>query len=91
MVIAVLLVILLHVSAIVISFTAPKDRRVSRWFYAPALAIVWLAYIAYETMYIPRHCPGECNIRVDLVVIYPYLLFVTISALVYFARRTARK
>jgi hypothetical protein len=86
-IVVVLLLILLHVSAIVISFTAPKDRRVLWGFHAPALAIVWLAYIAYETIYIPRNCPGECNIRVDLVVIYPYLLFVTICAVVYFARR----
>jgi hypothetical protein len=91
MVIAVLLVILLHVSVIVVSFTLPKERRMLWWFHVPSLVIVWLAYVAYEGIYIPRNCPGECNIRVDLVVIYPYLLFVTISALVYFARRTARK
>lgn len=91
MVIAVLLIILLHVSAIVVSFTAPKDRRVLWWFHIPALAVAWLAYIAYETIYIPRNCPGDCNIRVDLVVIYPYLLFVTVAALAYFARRSARK
>ena len=91
MVVVVLLIILLHVSAIVISFTTPKDPRVLWWFHAPALVIVWLAYIAYEALYIPRNCPGECNIRVDLVVIYPYLLFVTIAALAYCARRSPRK
>lgn len=91
MIVVVLLIILLHLSAIVISFTTPKDQRVLWWFHAPAAVIVWLAYLAYEAIYIPRNCPGECNIRVDLVVIYPYLLFVTICALVYFARRSPRK
>ena len=91
MFLVVVLIMLVHIGAMVASFTTPKDRRVSLWFYWPSLVIAWLSYIAYETIYIPRYCPGECNIRVDLLLIYPYLLLVTISALVYFARRSPSK
>jgi hypothetical protein len=39
------------------------------------LAILWLAYAVYEyLMYIRVLCSGECNIRVDLLLIYPALL-----------------
>ena len=83
-------IVVLQACAIVFSFTVPKDRRVSRWFYGPSLVIAWLSYLAYESIYIPRHCTGECNIRVDLLVIYPYLVLVTACALAYFARRSPR-
>ena len=46
------------------------DRRT-----AVAVGIVWLLYGVYETGM--RHrwlCSGECNIRIDLLVIYPCLL-----------------
>jgi hypothetical protein len=81
------LLILAQVCVMVLSFTMPKDSRVSRWLYAPSLIIAWAAYIVYEQVYIPRNCTGECNIRVDLLLIYPYLAFVTICAIAYFARR----
>jgi len=87
---AVGLVILVQLCAVVLSFTLPKDRRVSRWFYVPSLAIAWIGYAAYENFYIPRYCPGECSIRVDLLLIYPYLALLTMSAIAYFARRSAR-
>ena len=90
MVVAVGLIILVQACAVVLSFTVPKDRRVVRWFYVPSLVIAWGGYLIYETLYLPRHCTGECNIRVDLLVIYPYLAFVTVSAIAYFARRTPR-
>jgi hypothetical protein len=32
-------------------------------------------------------CSGECNIRVDLVVIYPVLFVISLVALIVFARR----
>ena len=39
------------------------------------LALLWLAYSGYEyPMYKRVLCPGECNIRVDLLLIYPALL-----------------
>lgn len=41
-------------------------------------AIGWLAYGVYEYLMFSRVlCSGECNIRVDLLVIYPILLAVT--------------
>jgi hypothetical protein len=87
---AILLIALVQACAVVLSFTLPKDRRVSRWFYVPSLAIAWIGYVAYENLYIPRHCPGECSIRVDLLLIYPYLALLTLSAIAYFARRSVR-
>ena len=39
------------------------------------LAVLWAAYAAYEyLMYIRVLCSGECNIRVDFLLIYPALL-----------------
>ena len=39
----------------------------------------WLLYAGYETgMYLRWLCSGECNIRIDLLLIYPLLLAVTI-------------
>ena len=39
------------------------------------IGIVWLLYAAYETGMQQRWlCSGECNIRIDLLVIYPILL-----------------
>ena len=34
---AILLVVLVQACAVVLSFTLPKDRRVSRWFYVSSL------------------------------------------------------
>jgi hypothetical protein len=39
------------------------------------VGIVWLLYAAYETAMQQRWlCSGECDIRIDLLVIYPVLL-----------------
>jgi len=81
------LIVLVQACAFVVSFTVPKDRRVVRWFYVPSLALAWVGYFAYETFYIPRYCSGDCNIRVDLLVIYPYLALVTVGAIAYLARQ----
>ncbi len=69
-----------------LSFTFAKSSRVLWWLYAPSLLVAWVGYFAYESIYIPRHCTGECNIRVDLLLLYPYLALVTVCAIVYFAR-----
>ncbi|MEY4590464.1 MAG: hypothetical protein RL497_2540 [Pseudomonadota bacterium] len=38
-------------------------------------SVLWLAYAVYEyLMYTRVLCSGECNIRVDLLLIYPVLL-----------------
>ena len=49
----------------------------------PALyaAIAWLVYTAWELgMHARWLCSGECNIRVDLLVIYPVLLMGSLLA-----------
>jgi hypothetical protein len=78
------LLVFLQVGGIALSFTLPKDRRVAWGFHVPSVVIAWLAYAAYEMVYIPRYCPGDCNIRVDLLLIYPYLVLVTAAAAIYF-------
>jgi hypothetical protein len=43
----------------------------------------WLGYAGYEAaMRLRWLCTGECNIRVDLLLIYPVLLVISIVALV---------
>ena len=42
------------------------------WF---TLAIFWMLYAGYEFMIFKRvWCSGDCNIRVDLLLIFPLLL-----------------
>ncbi len=44
--------------------------------------VLWLGYAAYETgMKLRWLCSGECNIRIDLLLIYPLLLLVTAISL----------
>ena|SRR2546427_7491605 len=51
------------------------------------VGIVWLLYAAYETGMQRRWlCSGECNIRIDLLVIYPMLLIGLVAAGVSFLR-----
>ena len=48
-----------------------KRRRAS----AAAAAGLWALYMVYEyLMYARVLCSGECNIRVDLLLLYPLLL-----------------
>ena len=48
--------------------------------------ISWLAYVPYECgMMLRLLCSGECNIRVDLLVIYPLLVALAVASLVTFA------
>jgi hypothetical protein len=43
------------------------------------LAGLWLLYAGYEyLMFMRVLCTGECNIRVDLLLIYPALLAATL-------------
>jgi hypothetical protein len=85
--ILVLMVLLAHGALMILLLTYPKRAALAWWFYLPSLAIAWLAFVLYEFIYIPRHCTGECNIRVDLLLIYPYLAFVSICAIAYFLKR----
>jgi hypothetical protein len=51
-------------------------------------ALVWAAYAWYEYLIHTRVlCSGECNIRVDLLLIYPILLVLSIWTLVSTFRR----
>jgi hypothetical protein len=57
---------------------------------APVLvaALAWLAYFPYEqAMKLRILCSGECNIRIDLLLFYPLLGFLSIAALVVALRR----
>ena len=48
-----------------------------------AAALLWLAYCAYEySMALRLLCTGECNIRIDLLLIYPLLLLTSGAGLV---------
>ena len=48
---------------------------------AVGVGVVWLLYALYETGMQRRWlCSGECNIRIDLLVIYPVLLIAVVVA-----------
>ena len=56
------------------------------------LALLWLAYSGYEyLMYKRVLCSGECNIRVDLLLIYPGLLGSTLGVAIAAAIRWVRR
>ena len=54
------------------------------WRRAPVVlnvAVLWSLYAVYEFLMFRRVlCSGECNIRVDLLLIYPLLAFATVWA-----------
>jgi len=53
-------------------------RRLTLW-----AAGAWLAYVPYELAMRWRWlCTGECNIRVDLLLIYPALALLTLMGIV---------
>jgi hypothetical protein len=55
-------------------------------------AIAWLAYVLYEYgMKFRLLCSGECNIRVDLLLIYALLAVLTVASLVVFALNRLKK
>jgi hypothetical protein len=61
---------------------------------AVAAAIVWVAYAGYEYLMFSRVlCTGECNIRVDLLLIYPLLLLGSVAAIIHsiWARGVSRR
>jgi hypothetical protein len=48
----------------------------------------WVAYAVYEYgMNVRLLCTGECNIRVDLLLIYPVLVALSLASLAMFAAR----
>jgi hypothetical protein len=56
---------------------AASRSRVALW-----VALAWWLYSLYEyAMYYRVLCSGECNIRIDLLVLYPVMLVATVVAL----------
>ena len=50
---------------------------------AAAAAVLWCLYTFYEfAMHRRLLCSGECNIRVDLLLLYPILWVVSLTALI---------
>ena len=63
--------------AMMSGFAALKVNKGKRGF--TVLAFAWLIYSIYELLMYKRVlCTGECNIRVDLLLIYPLMLGGTI-------------
>ena len=57
--------------------------RASRRRFVAGAAFAWLLYAAYEYGMRRRWlCTGECNIRVDLLLLYPALLVLSAAAAV---------
>jgi hypothetical protein len=57
---------------------------------AHAAAVAWLLYAVYEEAMTRRIlCSGECNIRVDLLLLYPALVMLSLVA-VFSALRARR-
>jgi hypothetical protein len=56
------------------------------------VAILWLVYMLYEYLMKFRVlCSGDCDIRVDLLLLYPVLLITSLAALVAFVVRKIRR
>lgn len=61
----------------------PAALAVRRRLLSAITAVIWAAYAWYETLTHTRVlCSGECNIRVDRLLIYPILLVLSGTALV---------
>jgi hypothetical protein len=59
-----------------------RHRRI-----ASTVGVLWILYAAWETGMRQRWlCSGECNIRVDLLLVYPALLLGLVAAFVSLAR-----
>ena len=77
---------LVPVAVFAVLFALSKSRIVL------SAAILWLLYMVYEYgMNLRILCSGECNIRIDLLVLYPVLVLVSVIALLMFAIRVWQK
>ena len=64
---------------------------VSRKLLVLIAAVAWLAYLPYEyAMKLRLLCSGDCDIRLDLMVLYPALLIISVVGLAVFARVRVR-
>jgi hypothetical protein len=67
----------LLVAGTLMLFAAATRSRVALW-----VSLAWWLYSVYEyAMKYRVLCSGECNIRIDLLVLYPVLLATTVVAL----------
>jgi hypothetical protein len=65
--------------------------RATRRRTAVAIGVLWLLYALYETgMHERWLCSGECNIRIDLLAIYPALLVGSLAAAISLLRGPRR-
>jgi hypothetical protein len=66
------------VAAVCASLWWWRRRRI-----AAVAALSWLLYGGYEFLMKTRVlCTGECNIRVDLLLIYPFLAILTLASVI---------
>ncbi len=73
------------VGIVLIGLGRRAHRRV-----AAGVGVVWLLYALYEFGMKQRWlCSGECNIRIDLLAIYPVLLIALVAAAVSLLRAAA--
>jgi hypothetical protein len=74
---------------LVLPFTAIIPAGIFAWLFWRSRSllcllssVVWLMYTVYEYgMYLRILCTGECNIRIDLLLIYPILLLSSLLAI----------
>jgi hypothetical protein len=52
--------------------------------------LLWILLVPYEIWY-RANCPGECNIRADLVFLLAVLLVVTLAAIVWLVQKALTK
>jgi hypothetical protein len=65
--------------------------RATRRRTAVVSGVLWLVYAVYETgMHERWLCSGECNIRIDLLAIYPALLVSSLAAAISLLRGPRR-
>jgi len=65
--------------AVAFALVAWRARRVSTW----VVAVVWLLYFLYETsIRFQLICSRECDVRLDLLVIYPVLACISLVGLI---------
>jgi len=79
-------------AAIVGALLVLTGRRAHRRIVS-GIGFVWLIYAAYETGIQQRWlCSGECDIRIDLLVIFPLLLIsLIVAAMSLFVPRRRQK
>lgn len=77
------LLIIFPIAALLIAATFAAIAYVRKRKLVAVVAGLWLLYGIYESlMYARILCSGECNIRIDLLVIYPVLIVATVAGIV---------